>query len=420
MKKILRLSLVLVLTASTSMVFAQKKDLQTSKNRLKAGEYKEALEYFDKAMSTGKLDKSADAYNTKYRIYKAIAKNQPELDPDAEQKSTDALIKMLKIDPKYDLITNATNIDNLVNSSFADGIASYTAKDYKSAIESFDNFSQLYELTRETLYEGAPVLDTFNAKANLYKAYAYQEDGQTEMAAETMAKLKTSPYLEKEDKVNLYKTLLDGYIKSGDEAMFQATIAEANKALPGNSFTTDYEINFYSSKGETDKLLDKINKAIETDPQNAVMYYNKGVILSNMINPEDGGEAPENSSELMKEAVTSLAKAEELDPTNPNITYMEGFLYYNEALKLNTQIATASDSEVEGLAKAREEFFAMGLPFMEKTYQTINNYSAADLPQEYLQTTNNVGIALKAIYGLNNQMDKINEVNAFLEKFGLK
>ncbi len=419
MKKILRLSLVFFITATTSMAFGQKKDLQTAKNRLRAGEYEEALSFLDKAMATGKLDKSADAYNTKYKIYKAIAEKQPDLDPDAAQKSTDAMIQMLEIDPKYDLVSTAQDIDQKVNDAFSDGVASYSSKDFPAAIQNFDNFNRLYKVTKKSLYSEAPVLDTFDARASLYKAYAYQENGQTEEAASVMASLKSNPFLSKDDKENLYKTLLDAYVKSGDEELFQATIAETNKALPNNTFATDYEISFYSAKGQTEKLLDKINTAIEDDPSNATMYYNKGVILSNMINPEEG-EAPENSMELMKEALASLAKAQELAPSNPNITYMEGFLYYNEALKLNEQIKNASDSEIDALAKAREDYFSKGLPYMEKTYEMINTYEKDTLPSEYLQTTNNVGVALKAIYGLNNKLDKIDDVNKFLQKFGLR
>lgn len=418
MKLIVKSLLSLFLIFSVSGAFAQKKDLQTAKNRLKSGEYEKALEYLNSAFETGKLDDNGDALITKYQIYKAVAKNSPDLLPDAEQKTSEAMLDVLKKDPKTAVISIPQDIDALVNSSFSDGVKAYNDKDYPTAIAKFNTFNALYDATGKLLYSSAPIIDTINAQATLYKAFALQEDGQLKQSEEVLSQLKSNPYLSGDDEANVYRALINQYKKAGDDDKLLAVLNDANKKLPDNNFVVAEEIAYYDRKGETEKLLARLDDAIAKDPQNSMNYYNKGVVLTNMAFPESG-EAPENYDELIAQATSALDKAAELNPDDVNVMYMQGYTYYNQAQQLQEKISNATDEELPKLNRDRLILFNKALPYMTSALALLDKVSPSKISAAQKQTAYNVGIALKSIYGLDNDTEKINSVNDFLKKFGL-
>ncbi len=414
-----KLLLTLLLSGFALQGTAQKKDLQSAKNRLKNKEYAKALEYINLAFETGKLDQSADAWHTKFEIYNGIANNQPDLDPKARQKSYDALVQMLSINPKFALSETADTITAYLNSAYQDSYKQLQNKNYVQSAQSAQNFIDIYRVTKDELFSSAPLLDTFYAQASLIKASAFQGDGDYQESADILEELRKDKNLSTKDQETLYNTLIMDYTELGQDDKVEELFAKAEKEMPGNQFVIQQEINYYNSKGKTDVLLKKLDDAIASNPDNSTYLYYKGIVLTNIAFPEEGDQ-PTDYVKIAEEASTTLAKAAEQNPDNPDLDYMQGLVYYNLGADVNQKIADAPDSELNKLNRQRSIYFQQALPFMEQAFNTLKSKGAEALTNEERTTMINSGMALKSIYGLDNKTDKIEEVSSILKNFGLR
>ncbi len=412
-------ALALILCLLVFGANAQKKDLQSAKNRLNSGDYAEALNFINKAFETGKINERPDAWKTKFLIYAAIAKEQPDLEPNAKQEAYDALDQMLSINPKYDLINMAPTIGNYLNDAYNDGVKAIQNENWKAAMQDFQNFNNLYKLTKNTLYMEAAVVDTMDAQAELYKGYAFNKDGDTKQAIAIYESLEDNAYLTATDKQSIMKNLIDLYASEGDDAKVEALFDRLQKENPGNEFVINEQINYYSNKGEKDKLLKKLNEGLASDPNNSTYNYYKGILLSNMAFPPEG-DAPADADDLAKQASEALELAAKSDPDNSSIEYMQGFIYYNQAVAINSKISSASNSEVAGLQRQRSIYFQQALPYMEGALDKLKKSKPGELDNNQMNTAYNVSTALKSIYGLDNQKEKIDEVNNFMSEYNIK
>ena len=88
--------------------------------------------------------------------------------------------------------------------------------------------------------------------------------------------------------------------------------------------------NLYIELGRTNELITKLGEAIELDPENSLLYFNRGTIYD-----QEGQTS---------EAEIDYLKAIELDPSSFGSNYNLGALFFNKAVELNNSANSTSDN----------------------------------------------------------------------------
>ena len=156
---------------------------------------------------------------------------------------------------------------------------------------------------------------------------------------------------------DLYLYMASIYDMQGDTAKKVAVIEAGRKAYPKNSALITEELNYLIANGETEKALQNFADAIEADPDNASLFYNRGVIY-------DGLDSTE-------EAAADYSKAIEIDPEFFDAAYNLGAMYYNKGAEWNNTASSlplsAKTKYKEAEAKAKS-YFSKAAPALEKAH----------------------------------------------------
>ena len=149
------------------------------------------------------------------------------------------------------------------------------------------------------------------------------------------------------------------------------------------------EINLFIQLGRTAELIEKLSEAIAMDPENDLLYFNRGTIYDQ-----------EGSFEL---AEKDYKLALEINTVSFGTNYNLGALYFNYGVKLKGQASDAkSDVKYKSLTKQANDNFSKALPYMEK---------ALELDEKDKNTI----MSLKQLYALKGDYDKSNQMKKLLE-----
>ena len=119
------------------------------------------------------------------------------------------------------------------------------------------------------------------------------------------------------------------------------------------------EINLYIELGRTSELVSKLGEAINLDPENSLLYFNRGTIYD-----QEG---------QLENAEKDYLMAIELDPSSFGSNYNLGALFFNKAVELNNSAnSTSDDKKYKSLKKQADNFFDKALPYLESAY-TLNS-----------------------------------------------
>ena len=164
------------------------------------------------------------------------------------------------------------------------------------------------------------------------------------------------------------------------------------KKYPTNEYLLNTEINLYIKLNKLSDLIVKFTEAIELDPENSMLYLNRGIIYDQEKDTEN--------------AEKDYMKAIKLNPSSFGANYNLGALYFNlGAETINKANATSNNNTHRKLKKAAESLFAKALPYMEDAHIIDAN-------------DENTMISLKQLYYRNGNYAKSNEIKKKLE--GLK
>ena len=148
------------------------------------------------------------------------------------------------------------------------------------------------------------------------------------------------------------------------------------------------EINLYIQLNRTAELIGKLGEAIELDPENDLLYFNRGTIYDQEGNVE--------------KAEKDYKMAIELNPSSFGANYNLGALYFNYGVKLKDEASNASNNtKYTALKKQADDNFVKALPYMEEAF----NLNGED---------KNTIISLKQLYALKGDYDKSNQMKKLL------
>ncbi len=405
----MRKTILAILIAFTSTVFAQEKPLISSAIiAINKGDLVEAKKYIDEAgtiidskNASGVDEKQMSKYlYHKGLVYYRLAVNDDpamrELAPNGVDVAAEYYLKLLEYEkavgkPRYtdDVMSAVPYVASQLKTT---GFNANDQKDYETAA---NYFMQAYELQKNPALGDRAVVDTliyyyvglsYNGGNQYEKAIPVLKDvlnmgyngytftatnvandqpqrfaNKAQMDKQVELGMVKDPIVGPSERPNVYKSLLSAYVESGDSASFKEYLMKAREEFPDDEALIRIELQGYLDSKEYDKALGVLDLAIEKDPNNPVYYYVKGFILQTEVKNND-------------EALAAYAKAVELDPENFDCWFMSGVVWYDQgkaALDEMNQLgmSKAEQKKYEELKKVKNEKFEKSIPYFEKAHE---------------------------------------------------
>ena len=267
-----RLSLLLAITCIGIGAFAQSSKVSSAINYLDNGELDRALESIEVATLNEKTANSAKTWLYRGRVYSAIGFDQSgnftnlAVAPlDSALYSFNYALTLSDVDKYKKLLL--LEYQNLQFGFFNMGAQAFQNKNYQLAHYAFAKSSEA-NLQQRGIDEKVP-MDTgviFNVGLTAERLGYEQE------AMDIFQKLVDMGYNEP----YVYQALSEIYNNLGrvDDAI--AVINAGRKAFPTNQALIITELNFYLAQGKVEEIVNKLQEAINLDPDNVELYFALG------------------------------------------------------------------------------------------------------------------------------------------------
>ena len=351
----------------------------------------EAKDYIDLAYTNESTSNEAKMWNYRAPIYLEIALKSPELDDDAILKATDSYIKCMtkgkkdriivrKWTPKEDILAGLIQCGYKL---FNLGIDKYSEGDYKSSLKFYEKIFEIIPFDEEDQLKRGNITQETILYNSFFSSSKLKND------------TKSKELLQKLIDINFNEPAI--YIQMSDIHKREGNIEKTIEflSLGRDMFEDDQslintEINLYIELGRTSELISKLGEAIELDPENSLLYFNRGTIY-------------DQEGEMIK-AQADYIKAIELNPSSFGSNYNLGALFFNKAVELNNSAnSTSDDNKYRKLKKQAEDYFSKALPYLESAYQ--------------LNTTDkNTLLSLKQLYYMQGEYKKSDEMKKLISE----
>lgn len=329
----------------------------------------------------------------------------------------DSYLKALEMAEKRyhtkDALKGLRAVQNSLNNL---GIYSYEDGDYAKAYEDFNGVLTAHRILVDNNQESM-LADDSQYQEQLYIAgLAALNANDVEAARPLFEELTELGY----DKPAIYEALYKIASAGADAIEDEAARSDAfGKAYPyleegRTKFPDDVsllfaEINHFLRINKLDVLIEKLEAAIEKEPDNVSLYSTLGNVYDNLYQKESEAGNTEKATEYFDKALAEYGRALEKDPDFTDATYSIGALYFNRAANMTLRLSTlADDFSKEGQAKydelkvAIEKEFDKALPY----FMEVEKKNPADI---------NTLIALKEIFARKSDFEKSTEFKTRLE-----
>ena len=343
MRKLASIFMVLLVVQSTACV-GQKKNVRKASSALEKGELAEAKAMIDPAINDEKTKDDAKTWLLYGQVYQAIGEDSTN-SVQADQPFEEAMKGYSKVKELEDEgSTEYTIAEQMEEQVWANavnkGASLYSEQDYENAI---------------TYFDVAKMAKPQDTTAFIYAGISAQQAGKLDDAATNYAYLVDSLDYKSKD---FYNSLIYIYLveqKDSDKALNY--LQKAQEVFPEDPEFLKQEITVLINNEEYEKAEQQLTKAIETEPDNAMLYYNRGYLFEQM----DKGE----------QAVENYQKAAEIDPNYFDATFNLAAYYYNQAAETLQKANNMDLKEYEQNGKAIEDsakvYFEKALPALEKS-----------------------------------------------------
>ena len=368
---------------------AQKNNIQNAANALKFNELDKAKKAIDLAAEHQETKGDKKMWYYRGKTYRAINDDTSKfknLDPDAADKSYISYLNLLKIDKENTYKDEITPF--LIGSAlrlYNKGILAFQLKETDKATRYLISLFEVFQYDKDkSLQRNNITPESLNY--NLYLISNSIKDN-----------IKAAEYLQKLIDVKyknpaIYLEMSRIKLEAKDTVKALSYIDLGRNLFDDNADLIKAELNIYILQNKMNILLEKINKAIETTPDNEMLYYIQAKVY-------------EQKSESEK-AELSFKKAIELKSDYGQAIRDIGTLYFNKAVEWKKKGDNASANELNKIkeydAKAELEF-KNALPYLEKTHEL--NPSEAVIIQSLLK-----------IYRITGDTDKYDKLKSQLKK----
>lgn len=275
---------------------------------------------------------------------------------------------------KYDYIGKASNC--------------YAMQDYNC---SYKNFAKAVEIGED------PLVNRIDTVVVFYAGLSAQLAGNLEEAISLYEKSLEYDFA---SEGNVYYNIYEAYVKLEKDDKALTYLEDGFLEYPKNQNILYGLINHYLTRGEEpDVVLEYINKAQETDPDDHTLYFAEGTLHDQLENTEAAEKA--------------YKKAIELNPEFFDALFNLGALYFNNGVSLIEEANKVPAKEVEKydelVEKSAEEFRA-SIPYMERAYKVNPEHKGT------IETLRNLYFRFRNESDeMQEKLDKINEVWSNME-----
>lgn len=325
-----------------------------------------------------------------YRIHTSGDSAIKGLDAKALDKALEGFTQLINFEEQVDRNRYTKDAKNqlqyLANDIARRGIEASQAGDYMSA---YDDFLQTYNLKKDmtgfvdsSMFYNAGLMaqqnKSYDLATKIYKDLLEMnyhgtrftavnvETGDTvdfssagQMKQQVEAGTVSNPNSGGDLRPSLYTTIIYLSLEEGDTLSYKKYLAEGRKKFPNNVDILKAELQLFFDNKEYDKALANLDQAIAADPTNAVMYYNKGVILQTEMN-------------RVGAALEAYKKTLEVDPEYTDALYMTSIIYIDSANTIGDQmneLPLNATKKYKALEKNQLEIYSIALPYLEKAYE---------------------------------------------------
>lgn len=325
---------------------AQNKAVSKASNLLEAEKLAEAKEQIDMAVEHEKTKDKPKTWFTKGQVYGAIALSEDEsvrsLVADPLEEATSAYRKAMELegketDPYYQF--SSQGIDALWGEMRNKAAEEYNAGNFETALEYFDN---------------ALKVKPEDTDAALYAGGASQQIGDLDKASEYFY------MVEEADSADLpiYNFLM-AYELEQNEDYEKATevLKKAQEKYPDDVELKKQEVNLLLKQEKTAEAKEQLQKAIEAEPDNALLHFNLGY-----LNEELGDQ---------EAAIKAYENALKADPNHQNSAYNLAVIYYNRGYNIIKEandlgISAADRKKEKELYEQADQKFTEAIPYLEQ------------------------------------------------------
>lgn len=273
----------------------------------------------------------------------------------------DALLRVLPLFLKADQLDNMPNEKGKVKPRFTKKIMEslkgnhlyyinaggyyMEKKDYKKALDAFEQFLQIKELPMFAAVPEVSAQDSNSMMVGFYAAISAYQANELDKTLEIANKIKNAPYRQND----VYQLIATVYQDRKDTTGYIRVLEEGVQKFPKEPYYTLNLINKYIETGRSTEAISFLEQAIADDSQNVQLYDVMAKLYENQQNFDKAEEW--------------LKKGLAIDPNNASANYDLGRVYYNRAADLKGAEQVNAETE----AKATE-YLKKALPLLEKAY----------------------------------------------------
>lgn len=302
-----------------------------------------------------------------------------DLDPEALDKSLNAFIKIIELDPAYandrqNMYDIYQHIQSITSNYFNKGAVAYENGEYKEAI---DCYLSAY---KSNLVIGQPDNEALliAAQIALYNAKEY------EMVVEICGQLLANQY----ESAKVYQYLAVANSQMGNDEEMVKYFNEGRAKFPEDENLINEQINAYLRLGREAEIVDQIEAMAVKQTTNPIYYFILGTIYGNQ----------ESTLYNIDSALGYYQKALELDPNHVDSYINIGSMYidksaalYNAANELGFD--RESQKKYDIMVAEAKGYDEQALPYVEKAYEMVPDDAA-------------IRQALRTLYVRLKMMDK--------------
>lgn len=388
-------TLLFLLSFSFGTIQAQQRNIQDALMALKNGELAIAKNSIDEAAKNETTRNSTDMYYTRAMVYLNIFASDNEqirsLDDNAayisaesfylffssEEAKKKAYVREATSKVYYaGIYTNNQGIDLLNNGN--------PEKAYKY-------FELVRKLTKYDTDEKMKEYSITENSAILSMQLAAEQSGNNELARRHLKELIDNNY----DEPKLYIYLYNSFKTENKDKEALKAIEEGIKKYPRDKNLLITEMNYYIDKGETSILMDKFNKLIETDDQNADYFFYRGTLF--------------HQNKDYNNAEKDYLKAVKLDPYNYDVKFNLGVLYIDQSNPIREEM-NKNLSNINKYLDLEDQMYAYylkALPYFEEVY----NANALKTNEEKIQLLE----IMRETYKNQKKVEKVKQLSKELD-----